>query len=142
VTVSVIAAVSLRRHGVATLLASAGVCGTQSGARGDDSDGCRLPVVSARARLGLAVTPPWFDLDAWSQHWTVAEWLQMLNDGSGDEVTRVELQEATLSGLPLGHALVERPEKELGRRLRRGKAGRPPRGRASAEQVSLFGGTV
>jgi hypothetical protein len=49
----------------------------------------------------------------------------MLGDESADDLMRVELQEATLSGHPLGKALVERLEKELGRRLRRGKAGRP-----------------
>jgi hypothetical protein len=100
------------------------------------------PWSSAPARLALEVAPPWLDLGAWSQHWTVAEWPHILNEGSGDEVTGVELQEATLSGLPLGQALVERLEKELGRRLRRGKAGRPPKQQVSAEQGSLFGGPV
>ena len=51
---------------------------------------------------------------------------------------RVELLEATLSGHPLGQALVERLEKELGRRLRRGKSGRPRKQEADAAQGSLF----
>ena len=80
----------------------------------------------------------WLDLDLWSQHWSRAEWLQMLTDGNEDEITRVELQEATLSGHPLGQSLVERLEKELGRRLRRGKAGRPPKQRAASAQGSFF----
>jgi hypothetical protein len=66
----------------------------------------------------------------------------MLADGSADEITRVELQEATLSGHPLGQALVERLEKEMGRRLRRGKAGRPPKQSASSAQGSFFGDAV
>lgn len=43
----------------------------------------------------------------------------MLADESGDDRTRVELQEATFSGHPLGEALVLRLEQELGRRLQR-----------------------
>jgi hypothetical protein len=66
----------------------------------------------------------------------------MLTNGREDEVTRVELQEATLSGHPLGQSLVERLEKELGRKLRRGKAGRPPLQRANSAQASFFGDTV
>ena len=92
--------------------------------------------------MRVAVVPAWLDLDQWSQHWSRAEWLQMLADGTEDEITRVELQEATLSGHPLGQALVQRLEKELGRRLRRGKAGRPPKQRADSAQGSLFGDTV
>ena len=34
----------------------------------------------------------------------------MLGDASGDEIIRVELQEATLSGRPLGSTLIARPE--------------------------------
>jgi len=49
----------------------------------------------------------------------------MLADESGDTLTRVELQEASMSGHPLGQLLVERLEKELGRRLHRGMMGRP-----------------
>lgn len=62
----------------------------------------------------------------------------MLADQTGDELTRVELQEATLSGHPLGSSLVQRLEKELGRRLRRGKAGRPPKQLANSAQTSFF----
>jgi putative transposase len=90
------------------------------------------PWSSAAARVGAAVVPRWLDLDPWSQHWSPAEWIGMLADGREDEITRVELQEATLSGLPLGRSLVERLEKELNRRLRRGKAGRPPKQGANA----------
>jgi hypothetical protein len=53
-----------------------------------------------------------------------------------------ELPEATLSGYPLGPTLVERPEKELGRRLRRGEAGRPSKQRTEAAQLAMFGGIV
>jgi hypothetical protein len=83
-----------------------------------------------------AAAPPWLALDPWRRHWTNQEWRQMLNDQSGDEQTKALLREATLSGRPLGEALVERLEKELGRRLRRGKAGRPPKQR-EARQDSL-----
>lgn len=62
----------------------------------------------------------------------------MLADESSDDRMRVELQEATLSGHPLGPALVERLEKELGRRFDRGKAGRPRQQQTPAAQASLF----
>jgi putative transposase len=96
------------------------------------------PWSSAAARVGFVVVPAWLDLDPWSQHWTTTEWLCMLADGSEDEITRVELQGATFSGRPLGEALVARLEKELNRRLRRGKAGRPPKERADSAQGSFF----
>lgn len=96
------------------------------------------PWSSAAARVGAAAIPPWLDLDPWSQHWSAAEWLGMLADGSQDEITGVELQEATLSGCPLGPSLVERLEKELNRRLRRGQAGRPPKQRVNSAQGSFF----
>jgi len=96
------------------------------------------PWSSAAARLGAAAVPAWLNLDPWSQHWSKSEWLHMLVDPSKDEITRVELQEATLSGRPLGQALVERLEKELDRRLRRGKAGRPPKQSADPTQGSFF----
>jgi hypothetical protein len=64
----------------------------------------------------------------------------LLADGSEDQITRLELQEATLSGFPLGQALVERLEKVLNRRLHRGKAGRPPKQRADSAQGSFFSG--
>jgi hypothetical protein len=57
----------------------------------------------------------------------------MLADASRDDQIRVE-QEATLSG----QALVERLEKELGRRLRRGEAGQPRKQRTDAAQASFF----
>ena len=97
---------------------------------------------SAAARMGVGIAPTWLDLDQWGQHWSRSEWLRMLTDGSVDEITRVELQEATLSGHPLGQVLVARLEKELGRRLRRGKAGRPPRERPNSAQTSFFSDTV
>ena len=56
------------------------------------------PWSSAAARVGLAVVPAWLDLDPWSQHWTATEWLGMLADGSEDQITRADLQEATFSG--------------------------------------------
>ncbi len=93
---------------------------------------------SAPARMGAGAVPSWLDFDTWAQHWTRAEWLQLLADGNADELTRVELQEATLSGRPLGEPLVERLERELGRRLRRGRAGRPPKQLANAAQASFF----
>jgi putative transposase len=92
---------------------------------------------SAAARMGAGVAPAWLELGPWAQHWSRAEWLQMLADESTDDRMRVEVQEATLSGHPLGQALVERLEKELGRRLRRGKAGRP-RKKPAAAQESFF----
>jgi len=66
----------------------------------------------------------------------------MLADEGGDEMTRVELQEATLSGCPLGQSLVERLEKELGRRLHRGQAGRPLKQPNNPAQGSFLGKTV
>jgi putative transposase len=100
------------------------------------------PWSSAAARMGNTLVPAWLDLAQWCQHWSRSEWLEMLTNGREDEVTRVELQEATLSGHPLGQSLVERLEKELGRKLRRGKAGRPPLQRANSTQASFFGDTV
>ena len=96
------------------------------------------PWSSAAARMGSVMVPAWLDLGPWSQRWTRTDWLCMLADGSVDEITRVELQEATFSGRPMGDALVERLEKELNRRLRRGKAGRPPKERAESAQGSFF----
>ena len=66
----------------------------------------------------------------------------MLGDDSRDELIRVEPQEATLSGHPLGASLVERLEKELGRKLRRGKASRPSKPAIDSAQGALFGGAV
>ena len=109
---------------------------------GMTSAAAHYPWSSAAARMGTALVPAWLDLDLWSRHWSRAEWLHMLTDGNEDEITRVELQEATLSGHPLGQSLVERLEKELGRRLRRGKAGRPPRQRADSAQGSFFSDAV
>ena len=100
------------------------------------------PWSSAAARFGVGDVPPWLDLDVWSQHWSREEWVQMLQDEGGDAVTSIELQEATLTGHPLGRALVERLEKEMGKRLRRGKAGRPRMQRAVSAQSSLFDETV
>lgn len=100
------------------------------------------PWSSAAARMGLAAAPAWLDLSAWSESWTRAQWSTMITDGSRDEVTGAELQQATLSGHPLGQALAERLEKELGRRLRRGKAGRPRRQPPESAQPSLFSGIV
>jgi len=57
-------------------------------------------------------------------------------DEHGDDLTRMELQEATLNGHPLGPPLVERLEKELGKRLRRGKAGRPGKQKTDTAQGS------
>ena len=100
------------------------------------------PWSSAAARVGSAIVPSWLDLEPWTQHWNRAEWLHMLADGSEDETTRAELREATLSGRPWGQALVERMEKELGRKLRRGKTGRPPKQPPNSAQGSLFSGAV
>jgi REP-associated tyrosine transposase len=99
------------------------------------------PWSSAAARTGAAVVPAWLDLVPWSHQWSRAEWLRVLADGGEDEITRVELHEATLSGRPIGQALVERLEKELNRRLRRGKAGRPTKPPVDLAQASFFGNT-
>lgn len=106
---------------------------------GMTSSATNYPWSSAQARLGMILAPAWLDLNPWAEAWTRREWLQWLSDDNSDEMTRVELQEATLSGYPLGAALSERLERELGRRLRRGKAGRPARPRAEVSQGSLFG---
>lgn len=73
------------------------------------------PWSSAAARVGAGEVPVWLDLDPWGQHWSAKEWLRLLADGSEDEITRIELQEATLSGFPLGQTLVDRLEKALNR---------------------------
>jgi len=106
---------------------------------GMTSSATNYPWSSAQARLGMTLAPAWLDLNPWAQEWTRREWLQRLGNDNSDEITRIELQEATLSGYPLGAALSERLERELGRRLRRGKTGRPARPRAEASQGSLFG---
>jgi putative transposase len=106
------------------------------------STAVEYPWSSAAARMGAAVAPSWLDLNLWNQTWSRTEWLQMLAEDGDDEVMRVQLQEATLSGHPLGQSLVERLEKELGRRLRRGKSGRPPKQLTSAAQASLFSDVV
>jgi putative transposase len=97
------------------------------------------PWSSAASRLGLTRAPAWLDLEPWTRQWNREEWLQMLGDDSCEEIMRVELQEATLSGCPLGARLVERLEKELGRRLRRGKTGRPRKQEVNVSQKPLFG---
>jgi len=71
------------------------------------------PWSSAAARVGGAVVPAWLDLDPWRQHWSTAEWLCMLSDGGEDEITRVELQEGTLSGRPLGESFGRAPGKRV-----------------------------
>ena len=92
--------------------------------------------------MGTTVVPAWLELGPWAQAWSKHEWLELLTDENGDDIMRVELQEATLSGHPLGPALVERMEKELGRRLRRGKAGRPRKEQADPAQASFFAESV
>ena len=100
------------------------------------------PWSSAAARMGTTVAPAWLELGPWARAWSRQEWLQLLTDENGDGIMRVELQEATLSGHPLGQALVERMEKELGRRLRRGKAGGPRKEQADPAQASFFAESV
>ncbi|MDP8991305.1 MAG: transposase [Acidobacteriota bacterium] len=87
---------------------------------------------SAAARLGMCAAPAWLDLEAWREEWTAAEWRRLLEDRRAESVIGKELHEVTLSGYPLGRALVERLERELGKRLRRGKAGRPRKERTAS----------
>ena len=54
-----------------------------------------------------------------------AEWLALLGNQSADQSIGRQLQEATLSGHPLGEDLARRLEAELGKPLRHGKSGRP-----------------
>ena len=105
---------------------------------GMTSSAVDYPWSSAAARVGAAVVPAWLDLDPWGQHWSATEWLHILADGSEDEMTRVELKETTLSGRPLGEALVERLEKELNRRLRQGQGWTAPKPQADSDQHSFF----
>ena len=100
------------------------------------------PWSSAAARMGLVSPPPWLDMHEWRRNWTDLEWQTQLDDRSGDERTRVELREATLSGLPLGQALIERLEVELGRTLRRGKAGRPAKRAGNSDERSFHVGSA
>jgi putative transposase len=87
---------------------------------------------SAPSRLGLGSTPAWLELRTWRGQWTPQEWLRFLEDRATEAVMRDELREVMLGGYPLGQELVERLEGELGTRLHRGKAGRPPKqGRAA-----------
>ena len=84
---------------------------------------------SAAARLGLCAVPAWLDLEAWRGEWAADEWRRLLEDRMTENVMGKELREVTLSGYPLGRTLVERLERESGRILRRGKAGRPKKER-------------
>ncbi|MFN0165478.1 MAG: hypothetical protein ACKV22_03520 [Bryobacteraceae bacterium] len=101
---------------------------------------------SAGARLGLTEPPEWLKLDDWKQEWSAGEWRELLSDPMQEAPFRVELRDATMAGLPLGEGLRSQLEEQLGKRLRPGKAGRPPK-QAEAEagsgrgtgQVSLFG---
>ena len=86
---------------------------------------------SAAARLGMCAAPAWLDLGAWREEWTANEWRRLLEDRRAESVIGKELHEVTLSGYPLGRALVERLERELGTRLRRGQAGRPRKEKAA-----------
>jgi putative transposase len=90
---------------------------------------------SAAARLGMRAAPAWLDLEAWRKEWTPEEWRHFLEDSMTEAAIGEELHEVTLSGYPLGRALVERLERELGRKLRRGKAGRPRKVREAASAI-------
>jgi putative transposase len=83
------------------------------------------PWSSAAARLQCGWLPPWLRLAEWSRVWTPAEWLALLGNQSADQSIGRQLQEATLSGHPLGEDLARRLEAELGKPLRHGKSGRP-----------------
>ncbi|MFN0166375.1 MAG: hypothetical protein ACKV22_08075 [Bryobacteraceae bacterium] len=90
--------------------------------------------------------PEWLELDDWKQEWSAEEWRELLRDHRQEEPFRVELRDATMAGLPLGEGLRSQLEKQLGKRLRPGKAGRPPKQAAAdagsgsgAGEASLFG---
>lgn len=91
---------------------------------------------SAAARMGLTAAPAWLDLNPWHREWTGPQWLSMLHDSSADEKLKSEIREATLSGHPLGDLLLQRAQEQLGRTLRRGRMGRPPKITPTSGEVS------
>ncbi len=104
------------------------------------------PWSSAGARLGLREPPGWLELANWKQEWSAREWRELLRDPRQEEPFRLELRDATMAGLPLGEGLRRQLEERLGKRLRPGKAGRPPKqapadagSRSGAGEVPLFG---
>ena len=59
----------------------------------------------------------------WNQCWTPPEWQAVLTQGAEESAA---IRDATYSGRPLGsHEFVATLEQSTGRRLRRGRAGRP-----------------
>lgn len=93
---------------------------------------------SAAARVGAASRPTWLDLGLWNEKWSVEAWRVFEASWEAEVQLRAELQEATLSGYPLGGELVERLERERGVRLRKGKSGRPPAASAATSQFVMF----
>jgi putative transposase len=97
------------------------------------------PWSSAAARIGKCAAPLWLMLDQWREQWTRTEWLALLRNETSDHEIGVELRDATLSGYPLGDELVTCLEAAFGRRLHRGKSGRPPGVVPPNDQARLFG---
>lgn len=80
---------------------------------------------SAAVHVGESVAPQWLDLALWRARFTPRDWQGYIaadNFAEAETMLRVN----TYSGRPVGsQGFVERMEAQLGRRLRRGKSGRP-----------------
>lgn len=98
------------------------------------------PWCSAAFHCGLS--KPGFELSVqpWRTDWTSTAWSELLDSHERDEVFDRYLEDCTRTGHPIGDAeFVAELERRLGRRLRPGKAGRPPKAKAP---VAEFGNMV
>ncbi len=82
---------------------------------------------SARRHLGLAHGGYDVNVDLWSQNWTSDLWRLSLEEGLAEGYMRARLQEATLSGGPLGpEQFINYCEQETGLFLARRRPGPKP----------------
>jgi len=78
---------------------------------------------SAAAHLGGPDTSRMLAMDEWADGWSWRDWADVLRSGAEEAPA---IREATYSGRPLGsEEFVERLERFLDRRLKRGSPGRP-----------------
>ena len=82
---------------------------------------------SAAAHLGRGDSTGLLDLTLWRQHYSPAQWNEVLESGLAAEALAARIREATATGRPLGSLqFVERLERKLGRPLAPRKPGPKP----------------